>query len=118
MMPPGAPPMPAPSSTGEVQPLPANVASVTVAGVAADQPAGTDSPPTADASPIPASVAPPMPPTGAVAPASVEPKPNPAPRGAVSPMLNPNAEPAMKWASSGRVAVIMAVFHASVTPTL
>ena len=37
---PGAPPMPAPSSTAEVQPEPANVASLTVvAGAAADQPA-------------------------------------------------------------------------------
>src|SRR3984957_21191326 len=114
---PGAPPMPAaPSSAAAVQPVPANVVSATVVvGVAADQPAGTDSPPTEDASPIPAAIAPPI---GAWAPASVVPKPNPAPSGVASPMLNPNAEPAMKCASSGRVAVIIAEFHASVTPTL
>src|ERR1700744_3201916 len=97
MMPPGAPPLPAPSSPGAAQPLPANVASVTVVvGVAADHAAGTDIPPTVDASPIPASVAPPMPPTGAEAPASVVPKPKPAPSGAVSPMVKPNGVPAMK----------------------
>src|SRR5271156_4900501 len=116
MMPPGDPPMPAPSSTGEVQPLPANVASLTVvAGVAADQPAGTDSPPTEDASPIPAAIAPPI---GAWAPASVVPKPKPAPSGVASPRVKPNGVPPTKWPSTGRTALILAVFHASVTPTL
>src|SRR5271166_2158245 len=116
MMPPGAPPMPAPSSTGEVQPLPVKVASVTAAGVAADQPAGTDSPPTADASPMPAIIA--APPAGEVAPASVVPKPKPAPSGAASPMVTPNGAPARKWPVSGNVALIIATFHASVTPML
>src|ERR1700730_16248630 len=109
----------APSSTAAVQPLPVNVASPTAtSGVAADQAAGTDSPPTEDAEPIPASVAPPRPPTPEDAPASVEPKPKPAPRGAVSLMVTPNGEPARKWPRSGNVAVIIAVFQASVTPML
>ncbi len=85
--------------------------------MAADQPAGTDSPPTEDASPIPAIIA--APPTGEVAPASVVPKPKPgAERGGVADGEAEWQQPAMKWPSSGRVAVIMAVFHASVTPML
>src|ERR1700727_2345820 len=71
----------APSSTAAVQPLPVKVASPTAtSGVAADQAAGTDIPPTEDAEPIPASVAPPtLPPSDPPAPGSVMPKPKPAP---------------------------------------
>src|SRR5271170_371568 len=53
------PPIAADSSAAAVQPLPAKVAPVS-AGAAADHPAGTDIPPTEDAEPIPANVAPPM----------------------------------------------------------
>src|SRR5271170_6809888 len=112
-------PIPAVVSAAAVQPEPANVASVAeAAGAAADQPAGTDIPPTSAAPPMPANVAPPTPPTPEDAPASVVPKPKPAPRGAVSLMVTPKGEPARKWPRSGNVAVIIAVFQASVTPTL
>ena len=86
------------------------------AGAAPAQEAGTDIPPIEDAEPIPASVAPP--PSDSPAPASVVPKPKPAPRGAASLMVTPNGAPARKWPSSGNVAVIIAVFQASVTPML
>src|ERR1700678_523846 len=103
---PPPPPIPAVSSTAAVQPEPANVVSAAVAaGAAADQEAGTDIPPTEDAEPMPANVAPPTPPD---APASDVPKPKPA----------PNGEPARKWPRSGNVAVIIAEFQASVTPML
>src|ERR1700735_1855988 len=110
----------APSSTAAVQPLPANrvPAADSTPGAAADHPAGTDIPPTDDAEPIPASVAPPRPPTPEDAPASVVPKPKPAPSGAVSLMVTPNGAPARKWPRSGNVAVIMALFQAIVTPML
>ena len=88
-------------------------------GAAADQPAGTDIPPTEDAEPIPASVAPPTPPTPAEdAPASVVPKPKPAPSGAVSLMVTPNGAMESMWPSIGSVALIIEEFQASVTPTL
>src|ERR1700684_1516314 len=106
------------SSAAAVQPLPAKVASVAAPGAAADHPAGTDIPPTDDAEPIPASVATPTPPPPEDAPASVVPKPKPAPRGVVSLMVTPNGAPARKWPRSGNVAVIIAVFQASVTPML
>src|ERR1700744_6021958 len=115
---PGAPPAPAPSVTGAVHPLPARMSVLLASstpGEAPDQPAGTDNPPTEDAPPMPAAIAPP---TGASAPASGVPNPKTAPRGVVSLIRKPNGAPLMKWPSSGRVAVIMAVFHASVTPTL
>src|ERR1700684_1923617 len=106
------------SSAAAVQPLPAKVASVAAPGAAADHPAGTDIPPTDDADPIPASVAPPRPPAPEDAPASVVPKPKPAPSGVVSLMVTPNGAMESMWPSMGSVAAIIWVFQASVTPML
>src|SRR5581483_2088113 len=61
--PPGIAAIGAASSAAAVQPLPsATVAPTVVAGVAVDQPAGTDNPPTAPASPMLAEAAAPKPP--------------------------------------------------------
>src|SRR5277367_1510710 len=116
------PPIAADSSAAAVQPEPAaNVAPVS-AGAAADQAAGTDIPPTEDAEPMPANVAPPpkppRPPTGPAAPASVVPNPKPAPSWVASPMVTPNGAPARKCANSGADARPMNMHQDPVTLTV
>src|SRR6516164_9813381 len=105
-------------SAPAVQPEPSSgaVEEASVAGAAADQPVGTDSPPTEDASPIAAVAAPPRP---FVDPTSVVPMPKPAPRGVTSLTngVRPPGEVAMRCPRLGKTEVKIPWNHAVVTPT-